>query len=310
MVRFVRPVIAFFALGLYKKMRPQKEPLKLKLDEHSLHRYVICLIHLLHQNDREVHVQLCMTQSLLNGLHLGRNWKPYEALLLRHPSVSFCFSQKGAIFLSSDYFSELAHSPESYRIPIGTHPLFERRQVAFQPELKKRIFWTGNHTSEYTQQFDTNLWNMPERGETLRYLKQHCPDVILPKTSPANFCSLLSYADFFICLPGMFMPLCHTLYEAISYQTIPVCHTHYLSEVDSDLRAILSPYSWNTHSELIQLIQHLQQSAPNELEKQTKANLLRYLKTSLTSGFIESRIRNSRHVFICAEEKSIASKTT
>ena len=246
MVQFIRPFIALFSLGIYKKLRPKGQSLKLLLDEHGLHRYVICLIHLLNQNGRETHVQLCITPSLLNGLHLGRNWKPYEALLLRHPSVSFCISRRGAIPLSSDYFSDLARSPQSYRIPIGPHPFFVRKKVALQPQLKRRIFWTGNHTSNYTRNFDPVLWSMPERGETLSHLTKYCPDVILPKTSSAEFCERLSNADFFICLPGMFMPLCHTLYEAMSYRTIPICHIQYLAELDSDLQAILLPYSWNT----------------------------------------------------------------
>lgn len=309
MVGFARPIIAFFSLGIYKKLRSKKPSLKLKLDEYGLHRYVICLVHLLNQAGREVHVQLCISPSLLNDLHLGRNWKPYEALLLRHPAVSFCFNRKGAIPLSSDYFSERAKSPESYRIPIGPHPFFKHIITPPTPDSVRRVFWTGRHTEEYNRQFNTSLWNMPGRGETLQHLEQHCPDVILLKTKSAEFCGLLYYADFFICLPGMFMPLCHTLYEAMSYQAIPICHTHYLSEVDSELREILSPYSWNTHSELTQLIQNLQQSAPSELEKLTKTKLRRYQESFLTPDFIEEQIRNSRHVFICAEEKSVTLKS-
>ncbi|RYZ23989.1 MAG: hypothetical protein EOO16_02670 [Chitinophagaceae bacterium] len=155
--------------------------------------------------------------------------------------------------LSNDYFREEPGSA-NYHIPIGMHPHMYKYGWWNAPyddsQRKRSVFFAGNFDpNDYKIFSATGRFTMMDRLVVAEAVKK-LPECRFPKTpaelesgrrhgsidivDKANFVveqselrQLIAQYSFFIACPGVFMPLSHNIYEAMSVGTIPILHEEY-----------------------------------------------------------------------------------
>ena len=309
-MELLRALICFIQFRLFHKLSLGKQAddeISLRLQANQLHRYVICMVNLLNQGRKSTKLTLCLDASLLSQLHLGRHWKPYNTSLLTSSKVRFRpkFLEKEWIECSIDYFSPEAKDETCFRVPIGVHPLFWTWR---HPEVQSRdkgAFFAGDAGNAYDE-FEESKWGMPSRNTALEYLQQSGYDENVSLRIPTEkYLEHLQDHTFFIALSGVSMPLCHSLYEAVYFQCIPLVHTNMLEHVDSYLSKILRPYAWSSLAELAQFLQNSHKVDAHDLHC-TRGKLKAYWDEKLNPVELTNRIQQAKKIYLCAEEKSVA----
>ena len=197
----------------------------------------------------------------MKGVHF-MNTRAYLQLRLQSGSYDYVTASDGAaphipanrIF---DIQTNLSQLPveNSYLFPYGPHPNNFRTRTHVENkgsnfgQREIRIFFSG--TIEYSTQHDhrvmERIYDLPNRRATIQELKRIYPSAVwiddaakrsefdsgkyaeqiqlcfaTVKGDPRKWLSDLRRADFFLCLPGSHMPMCHNAVEAISMGCIPI----------------------------------------------------------------------------------------
>ncbi|RYY87073.1 MAG: hypothetical protein EOO15_12885 [Chitinophagaceae bacterium] len=157
--------------------------------------------------------------------------------------------------ISNDYFLQWPAEGEGhYHIPIGMHPFMYKYGYWNAPyddsQRKRSVFFAGNFdATDYKIFSSTGNFRMLDRlaiSEQVCALKQ-CrfpqsevvlrsgfSDGVIDIVDKKNFSidqrdlrGIIAQYSFFIACPGVFMPLSHNIYEAMSVGTIPIIHEEY-----------------------------------------------------------------------------------
>ena len=308
-MELLRALICFVQFQLFQKLSvgiSHENEMAINVEASHLHRYVMCLVNMLNQQQNRTKLIIPLEIKLLSKLHLGRNWRPYNTFLLTSSLVQFRpkFLSRDWIDCSIDYFSEEARCETSFRIPIGVHPHF---WTWIHPNVQNRnsgAFFAGDTSEEYDE-FDESKWGIPSRNAALDFLiKSGFEELISSKTSAEQYLKNLQEHTFFIALSGVSMPLCHSLYEAIYFQCIPLVHTNMLELLDPSLSRLLRPYAWSSLTELASFLRNSRDMQEHDLHS-TRSDLKDYWNKNFDPIELTKRIRQAKKVFICAEEKSV-----
>ena len=100
----------------------------------------------------------------------------------------------------------------------------------------------------------------------------------------------LARADFFLSPPGIVMPMCHNLIEAMAVGTIPV--TNYPEWFDPDLRHMETCIVFDDREDLINKLQHAMNMDAAQLEKM-RMKVLDYYETHLKPEVFIHRLESS-----------------
>lgn len=304
----LRAIACYFQFKLWKKS-PRKlartnKTLFLDLPSEGLHRYILTLLHQLNAQEEAYCIVLPLKLSLLSALYSARNWKPYERALLLDRRILFASSSPQAnwIHCSIDYFKE--SEAAAYRVPLGPHPTFYAYTL---PALSKNqtVFWAGNLRDAYEFEFDEALWEMPNRSKIVSHLIANHAQVVKGRISREEFIQTLATHHFYLCLPGMFMPLCHTVYECLILGCIPIVHKKYMKWMPEAFQEIIAPFSWQHFEDLDRLLARIQHGLEDEGRETTSAKLQNYQIEQLSGKAIFEKMVNSNEVLICAEERSV-----
>lgn len=304
----LRATACYFQFKLWKKS-PRKlaranKTLFLDLPSEGLHRYILTLLHQLNAQEEAHCIVLPLKLSLLSALYSARNWKPYERALLDDPRILFTARSYEANWLpcSIDYFKE--SEAAAYRVPLGPHPTFYEYTL---PALSKNptVFWAGNLRDAYEFEFDEALWEMPNRSRIVNHLTANHPQVVKGRISREEFIQSLATYQFYLCLPGMFMPLCHTVYECLILGCIPILHKEYMKWMPEAFQEIIAPFSWQHFEDLDELIVRIEHGLEDERRENTSAKLQSYQIEHLSGEAIFEKMVNSNELLICAEERSV-----
>jgi len=178
--------------------------------------------------------------------------RPFWRMLSFHEGVE---GASGSIPLSPDYFTE-SPSPHSFRIPMTMHPLLYHSGLWNAPldacNLRSGVFFAGNFDeSEYCNSLLNNLFGCPSRVQMLDGVRQNLSGLCqYPRTEKEleqcqggnhiiyvdrkyfsvpqeKIRCVLSKFAFFLAHPGVVMPLCHNVVEALSAGCIPILHEGY-----------------------------------------------------------------------------------
>ncbi|MEM8611029.1 MAG: hypothetical protein AAGF93_03345, partial [Cyanobacteria bacterium P01_H01_bin.105] len=104
--------------------------------------------------------------------------------------------------------------------------------------------------------------------------------------------SLLSGCDFFICPPGIDMPLCHNAIESMAVGTIPLInYPHWFSPGLKDLHNCVT---YKTEAELLTKI-NLILSMPDEQISDMRKNVINYYQKYLDFDTFYQQLINSQH---------------
>lgn len=303
----LRGVVCIVQFSLWKKLSSSEEEkaIYIKLKRQDVHRYVEGLIRLLEREGNSILIVLPLNFNLLSFLHEGRNWRPYNTQLLTRQNVHFCWNQGSHKWkhVSIDYFNPVP-PPSHFRIPIGPHPLFFEWNHPPEAEKSGHAFFAGNISEAYSE-FDEEFWGMPSRLNSIQYLQEFGGEkYVSDRIDTQHYLEKLSSHTFFICLSGVHMPLCHSMYEALYFQCIPVVHRKLLSFVDSDLADLLAPYAWENNADLLEKLNDFEVYNPNQI-KITQLQMSEYWSTLLDTQSLHNLINNADCILLCAEEESV-----
>ena len=269
-----------------------------KLDAIAIHRYILTL----HRNARDNNERLILHTSLSSVIKAHNiDHSPYHTMAYTECSVSFA-SHKGKVTILDHNYFQPSHL---YRIPIGFHPFFTPpHSVNISHKKSGSIIFLGSLEPMYDL-FDSSFWNMPTRLETMKLIHNSHPELKLESPFVPNYKSILYDTEYFICLPGVHMPLCHNLYESMSCGCIPLVHVNYAKWLGPELQSLLKPVTYNDDGELLEWIPRIKTGdflhQPNELA----IKLVDHCKDALSWKTIKSSLRNSERVLVCAEDESV-----
>lgn len=308
----IRGVLCGLQFKLWRSYRFKRNHtgrvLFLNIDESVLHRYILCNSNLLNQRDCVIQTILPLNLSLLAELHKGRNWKPYEIALLNSEFFLWEWPLKDRPWkqVSSNYFAQRVKE-KTFRVPIGPHPLFWKWEHPDPSVKKSKDFFFAGAIHDGYNAFDEEIWQMPNRIRTFEYLLHAFPSQFTKKRKPQEaYLRMLKEHHFFIGLPGVCMPLCHNIYEAIYFQCTPLLHANTLQYIDKKLQAIIEPYCWNSLANLQDILISIQKGTYKPHYTRLQIELEAYWQSELTPEALFRKIELADSILICAEEKSVS----
>jgi hypothetical protein len=243
--------------------------------------------------------------------------------------------------LSNDYFLSFVHNHIEvfeYHIPMSEFPLVYHRlnwKIEF-PAIKKRkrsFFMAGN--------LDENLYNKIEKAGNFKipgrvtisgflkkkkYYKAICSlkfledfieaeidnKVVIIDTSKEfsieleKLKTILSKFDFFLALPGIIVPQCHNIIEAMSAGCIPILHSCYAKLLVPNLEQGVNALIYNDLDELNELILSSFLLTEKEVLK-LRLNCINYYRMNLTPLQVVTNIEKYKFskIYIQAEHLSL-----
>lgn len=105
--------------------------------------------------------------------------------------------------------------------------------------------------------------------------------------SPSDWLPTLAKADFFLCPPGMVMPMCHNVIEAMAVGTIPLIS--YAEWLHPNLRHLSNCIVFDGEDDLVEKMR-LALSMPEPQVKAMRANVVAYYESHLRPEVIVSAI--------------------
>ncbi len=226
--------------------------LYLKVKPHQVQRYLVNLARIL--NPAEIEVVLYLNRPLEGAIRNAKGRGIIAGAILAQDNVFFSKdSRLPWKRIQDDYFRDVNRSNN---VPIFSHPLFHHSSVPPSRKRVNKVLFAGNVKPSY-KEFDSTLWGMPNRWTTFHGIHKHPRFHHLRGASQIDYQRALEEHSFFLCLPGLFMPLCHNFYEACSRGCIPILHRQYLQLIEEPLRDWLYPYSYACDTEIPALIDSL-----------------------------------------------------
>lgn len=119
---------------------------------------------------------------------------------------------------------------------------------------------------------------------------------------------ILSHFNFYLCCPGVVMPLCHNVIEAMSVGTIPLIQKEYAEVMYPNLTDKVNAIIFNDQEDLDSILDSLFEIPESEISVMRK-NVLEYFQDYLTpESMIEhlnESIKNKEKVYLQAEHRSV-----
>lgn len=313
------------------------------LHRNIFHRYLLNFMLIL--NDQGFHIQIDPRSSVLatwntnllirfvRGLEFSRHKDPRSAELYFTDSRV----DKDGIFLDADYFNPSPSGPDTYTLPMSmVDSIYFKGLHSWSPSTNamacnKKVFFAGNMGTEYTRSSrDLKLlFSCISRDALLKCVQEHYTDRIY---RPGNFKELLIDVpqdivlvdrkisnvpldqlrstlfnfDFFLAAPGVIMPLCHNVIEALSVGCIPILQ--YAMLFEPELEHGVNCLSYRNEAELKIIIDQLPSMNEHDILGMRR-NALHYYTTYLSPEAVVGRItsmgKDLRRLRMNAEHHSV-----
>lgn len=239
----------------------------------------------------------------------------------------------------SAYFEKGNNTDGVFHVPMSFHPLmyhygFWNRKVDTNKKRVNAIFCYGNFDSQAYLEIKRTEFTVVPRTELLSYFKEK-PD-FLALSGKSDFLKrredgslerkyafaikedfelpmedvreMLSHFNFYFCCPGVVMPLCHNVIEAMSVGTIPLIQKEYAEVMYPNLTDKENAIIFNDLEHLDAILQQVFEMPASEVSRMQK-NALQYFQDYLTpESMIEhlnESIRNKELVYLQAEHRSV-----
>lgn len=124
----------------------------------------------------------------------------------------------------------------------------------------------------------------------------------------ADWLGTIAAADFFLCPPGIVMPMCHNIIEAMAVGTIPI--TNYPEWLDPPLEPGNNCLAFADVVDLVAVLRQAQAMEPKEISR-LKANVIRYYERYLDPRSFVDRVLASpdKHLpVLYYTERNVAKK--
>jgi hypothetical protein len=196
-----------------------------------------------------------------------------------------------------DYTQRIQNAADEVAFPVFVHPRIAiKEQLPFKYDVNAvrpaRIFFGGNtEEGKYDKNVIGEVYSMLTRREMLATVSSQVADIFRPanaidwlkaptphsfvlcetqvsKIPPERWLEAMSQGDFFLACPGVGMPLCHNLIEAMAVGGVPILqYRRYLSpelqdgvnclafEDEASLKAVVARVLAMSHAEILKLRQ-------------------------------------------------------
>lgn len=250
--------------------------------------------------------------------------------LIKFYSSSRKAKKYGGKVISIDYFND----HEGYYIPmplVDTFYIFNLDKKFIYDNINRNIlvFFAGNfHVQSYSRNELKDIFNVESRHNTFDYIKHNIDQVYIPKNTvelsnglidPLNIMIVdrkqtnikatqlpqyLIRSNFFLALPGVVMPLCHNVIEAMFFGVIPILMHNNLFHPPLINKHNCLIYS--SHEELKYILNELKNLSADKINSM-RLNVLEYYKNHLSSSAVINNLLNTKSntVFLNAEYQSV-----
>ena len=264
--------------------------------------------------------------------------------LPKYRKIAFSsYEKEGYIRLSFDYFTSSKVPNTSISYPFSMHPMIlkdldDKQLIKLRKSTKKfRLLFAGAINEEYRSENFEKIFNLIDRNTIIRDIKSKysANNLELVKTQDCfkklnknlylnkivliesgidhivyfdKWLKLLSKADFFLALPGVKIPLCHNLVEAMSLGVIPVIQ--YQSYLPVKLQNNINCITYNSENELFMKISdlmHMDTSAIDNLRDGVIEYYEKYLKPQEFIRNVEEKVDKGmlECLYLYSEDKTV-----
>jgi hypothetical protein len=236
-----------------------------------------------------------------------------------------------ASFGSFDFLP--SRDPAVYDVPMAQHPLMYARGLWNQPvgsgEAQPAILFIGNSEPGTYSKIESDgvfevigrvrLWDILRRSGLSRELaagadlSHVAPGTVTLVDSSAHpipmdrFRQTVAGFGFFLCAPGVFMPLCHNLVEAMSVGTIPLIQRSYAELLEPVLEHGRNAIVFDGEADLVAKVGEALAMDPARIAGMKQA-VLAYHEEHLSPRAVVSRVLHPevRAIRMLAGERSVA----
>ena len=325
-----------FVFGFYLKIKygvkvkPEDKVVLLNVEDNKFNRYLYPFIHFLNTNGYKCILKLDNVEiaSIFRGNYYHK--MIFSENLLFRPSSKMNITK--SINLKPDYFYALSKKElRQHVIPMPMHPLvYERNIKNTENYTNKVIFFAGNvsykHYSrkqifddiipryyivEYIKNF-SNCILVKNKGEEIKAYKNSNQlfYVIYNKhTYPLSQTEMfkeLSKSSFYLALPGVTMPLCHNIIEAMYCKSIPILQDIYADMFPIPLVNKINCFTYNKKEDLLEISNYIERMSFNEIKVMQK-NVEKYYHQYLSEEAISKLVTETKNVdfYLQAENHSL-----
>ncbi len=303
-----------------------------------LNRYLYNFIKFFQLNGYTVYLpkdkKMISVLSKKKGEFLYGSWILKEKIKFGKPkNVNLIISRDQ---LSNDYFS--SNGPNEFHVPMSEYPAFYFHQfktplLELHKKHKNSVFMSGNMDSKYYNNISkSNFFNVLSRRGVAEFVmkKAYYLDVnsfegvkdfirsendnkAILINNKENFRipltdlkSLLVQFNFYLALPGIFIPQSHNLIEAMSVGCIPVIHENYGSLFTPALQHMKNAVFYNSLEELDTKLLGLF-NLDETIICAMRNNVYQYYEKYLSPNSIVNIIASNdfSKIYIQAEQKSL-----
>lgn len=238
----------------------------------------------------------------------------------------------------ANYFEHRNKQENAFHVPMSFHPFMYNQKIWDQKINTDRkrfnsIFCYGNfdaqayldiQRTEFTVETRTCLLAFFQKKE--KFISIHGREEVISAGDDLNekyvfaikenyqiriedIRELLSYFSFYLCCPGVVMPLCHNVIEAMSVGTIPLIQKEYAEVMYPNLKHLTNAVIFQDLSELENLLQNEIFNYSGQEILAMKNNVLEYYEKHLSpTGMVKNlnqSILEKKLIYLQAEHRSV-----
>ncbi|WP_143961622.1 glycosyltransferase [Litoribacter populi] len=301
-------------------------------------RYLYLLIKFFLMNGHRVYIQMSLGDRYYFKKDSSTQYLFQEKdITFGHPPKNTTCLTFNDSNISLDYFGRSSRD-KSYHIPIGQHPemyfrgYWNEEIKETQPRNRSIIFIGSFEEKNYSQTDNENTFNVISRYPLYKQLNQHpaflelCGEqeledfldskqdhklVILNCSKGTPICqskirAYLGRFEFFFAFPGVVMPLCHNIVEAMSAGCIPIMQSEYARVMKPTFAPDLNCLTFENLQDVNEKINTFL-SLPQEKIEELRTNLTSLYQSQLTPQAIVANLVSGEYdkVYVLGEYHSV-----
>lgn len=278
-----------------------------------------------------------------------RNGDPYLALILKEEnllSIKDIKPESNFIRItdeqfSADYFKNYfsENNSDSFHIPMSFHPLMYHKNlwnknVRNQNNRINSIFCYGNFDDKAYLEIDRTGFKVINRRKLYEFFKEQYEFHLIKNQEDLNqilsekpmgkyifaekyvyplpmeeIQNTLSEFRFFLCCPGVVMPLCHNVIEAMSVGTVPIIQREYAQVMYPQLENGKNAIIFENIDDLKDILDNQFFNTSESDFKMMSDNVLKYYRDFLSPESVVENINQNLNrgarIYLNAEHRSI-----
>nr|WP_315031843.1 hypothetical protein [uncultured Chryseobacterium sp.] len=239
----------------------------------------------------------------------------------------------------ASYFAKGNSTDGAFHVPMSFHPFmyhngFWNNEVDCNRKRVNSVFCYGNFDSKAYLEIKRTEFSVIPRTELLSYFKKQSDFIALSGRQELfksideggmerkyvfaikedyplpmeEIREILSYFNFYLCCPGVVMPLCHNVIEAMSVGTIPLIQKEYADVMYPNLINGVNAIIFNDLVDLDSVLRRIFDISEIEITGM-KENVLKYFCDNLSPysvvEHINESIKSKKLVYLQAEHRSV-----